>query len=386
MRVIEQGECDGAHSPSRFILVQPTIPTYRTGLFERLAASLGDAFVVYASRQDMGVLNTSDAPAPWERRLGRMKPLFLGLDWQAGAASIPFDARDVIVVPGGPRNLSALVLLARAKLKGARTIWWGHYWSSTSRSWRAAIRFALMRLADQLLFYTDQEVDEYRARTPQRAQKPAEGLNNGIATKEIVDLRTRFLASERGRNVLFIGRLTEKAELETALHALARPACREVTLHVIGDGDRRSALRRRASELGVEGQVEWWGGLVDEAAIAAVANRCALFVYPGGVGLSLIHALAYGLPAIVHDDRWNHMPEIAALQSGVNGLTFRMGDADGLAEAIANTLSDASTLEAMSAAATRTTDQTFNTDDMARRFLDALVRPRRTNDEGGAAQ
>jgi glycosyltransferase involved in cell wall biosynthesis len=297
----------------------------------------------------------------------------MGLDWQSGAVSIPFDPCDVIVVPGGPRNLSAVFLLMRAKLKGARTIWWGHYWSSTSQGWRAAIRFALMRLADQLLFYTDLEVDDYRAHTPRRAQKPASALNNGVATNQIVTLRRPYSAGERGRNILFIGRLTEKAELDLLLHALARPGCNDVTLHVIGDGEQRSQLAELAGELGVEDRVRWCGATKDEAAIAALANRCALFVYAGGVGLSLVHALAYGLPAIVHDDRWNHMPEIAALKPGVNGATFRKGDADALADAIGQALSDPEGLEAKSAAAIETTDRTFNTDDMARRFAKVLL-------------
>ena len=36
-----------------------------------------------------------------------------------------------------------------------------------------------------------------------------------------------------------------------------------------------------------------------------------IFVYPGEVGLSLIHAMAYGLPCLVHSDRLKHMPEIS---------------------------------------------------------------------------
>jgi glycosyltransferase involved in cell wall biosynthesis len=356
----------------RFIVVQPTAPTYRLDLFERLAAQLGENFTVYASQQDMGVLSAMTTPARWERRLGALGPLLPGLEWQTGAASIPFERRDVLVVSGAPRNLSNLVLLIRAKLKGARTIWWGHYWSSTSRSWRAAIRFALMRLADHLLFYTDMEVQEYRARTPRRALKPASGLNNGVATTEIVRFRAPFSGQERAGRVLFIGRLTEKAELNLLLHALATPDCAGVILEVIGDGSLRTALEQLAATLGVGDRIVWHGGMADEAAIGAVANRCGLFVYPGGVGLSLIHAMAYGLPAVVHDDRWGHMPEIAALRPGVNGVTFRRGDAGALAAAIRNALGDPNRLESMSAAAVATTDRTFNTEDMAKRFLAAL--------------
>ena len=71
--------------------------------------------------------------------------------------------------------------------------------------------------------------------------------------------------------------------------------------------------------------------MAEEPDIAQIANRCRLFVYPGGVGLSLIHAMAYGLPSIIHDDRWRHMPEIAAFQDGRTGRTFEREDPGSLA-------------------------------------------------------
>src|SRR5690606_18605046 len=131
---------------------------------------------------------------------------------------------DVLVVSGAPRGLSNIALLLRAKMKGVKTIWWGHYWSSTSRPWRAALRMILMRLADATLFYTDQEVEEYLAARPNE-QKLVVALNNGIETDEIVSLRKRYDPGARSRDLLFVGRLTAKAELGLLLDALASQAC-----------------------------------------------------------------------------------------------------------------------------------------------------------------
>ena len=44
---------------------------------------------------------------------------------------------------------------------------------------------------------------------------------------------------------------------------------------------------------------------------------------PGAVGLSLIHAMAYGLPCLVHSNRLQHMPEIAD-QNRYNRLTLTL--------------------------------------------------------------
>ncbi|MGD9669410.1 MAG: glycosyltransferase family 4 protein [Hyphomicrobiaceae bacterium] len=354
-------------------IVQPALPAYRHGLFARMAEKLGPGFSVYASAQsELGVLVSGQDRPAWQHDLGPMLRLLPGLEWQRGALAVPVSQGDVLVVCGAPRTLSNLALILKGKLKGARTIWWGHYWSATSRPWRAAIRSALMRVPDAIVFYTDQEVAEYRAqRRRQRDRKPAYGLNNGIETSEIVKLRLPYAPAARPRDLLFIGRITPKAEFGLLLEALARPECAGVRLDVVGEAIGNPDLRQQASA--VSDRITWHDGTIDEARIAKVANTCKAFVYPGGVGLSLIHGLAYGLPAIVHDDHSKHMPEIAAFNPGHNGVTFRRGDPGSLAKAIAMLLTDGGTLERMSASAIATTDATFNTADMAERFVGAIT-------------
>lgn len=361
-------------SPSfRITVVQPAVPSYRLSLFARMAQRFGSGFTVYASRQqELGVLCETSERAYWQRDLGPMRRLIAGLEWQVGALALPVSKGDILIVCGAPRAISTLALLMKGRLKGARTIWWGHYWSSTSKPWRAALRFALMRIPDAILFYTDQEVSEYRAAQGKRVSKPVIGLNNGIETQDIERLRIPFDPSGRPRDLLFIGRVTAKAELGLALEALTQPNCADVTLDVIGDGPERFRLQEWARTLGIGDRVVWHGPTVDETRIAAVANRCKAFLYPGSVGLSLIHGLAYGLPAIVHHERWAHMPEIAALEADKNGVMFRKGDATDLANTADRLLSNAEALKRMSRAAIDLTDRTFNTSDMSERFFRAL--------------
>ena len=181
------------------------------------------------------------------------------------------------------------------------------------------------------------------------------------------------MAANRPRDLLFIGRITLKAEFDLLLEALVRPECAGITLDVIGDGPALTLLKKRAERLEISERIAWRGGTVDEALIATVANRCKAFVYPGSVGLSLVHGLAYGLPAIVHDDRWTQMPEIAAHEPGRNGITFRRNDTVSLAEAINDLLSDPQSLDAMSKEAAALVDRTFNAKDMATRFCNLVT-------------
>lgn len=359
-------------SEPRVIVVHPVVPRYRIDFFERLADHFGSRLVVYASNRDMSGLTHPGHLPQWARRLRPIRNLLPGLQWQPGAPSVPIRRGDILVISGVPRCLSNLVLLIKARLTGASAIWWGQYWSATSRPWRAALRIAIARLSHGMIFYTDAEKEAFLRSRAGRSWRLVFALNNGIETSEIETFRERFEPGARGRRLLFIGRLTPKARLDLLLHALADQACNDVALDVIGGGERETEARDLASSLGLGDRVTWRGPIINENDIADVANRCALFVYPGAVGLSLIHAFAYGLPAVVHDDRWRHYPEIAALEAGRNGLTFRKSDSQSLARTIDGALRDPDRLSRMSAAAVSTTRATFNAKDMTERFIAAV--------------
>tara|TARA_Y100001947_G_scaffold158731_1_gene172794 strand:- start:1953 stop:3053 length:1101 start_codon:yes stop_codon:yes gene_type:complete len=355
------------------IIVQPAVPSYRVAFFNRLAEHLGSDFRVYASRDSsLGALNANDEAHMWQRSLPPLRSVFPGLNWQPGVLEIPMTKGDVLVVSGQPRTLSTLALLIRARALGVRTVWWGHFWTSTSKKWRAAIRFALMGLSEAILFYTDQEVTESRARGAIAPRKTVHALNNGLDTKKISAFRDAYNPQTRKRDLLFIGRLIDKAELELLVHALAAPQCAKVTVDIIGYGPHFPDLQRLAQNLEVAERIRWHGSIVDEEAIATIANQCKIFIYPGSVGLSLIHGFAYGLPAILHDDRWTQMPEIAAHQPGQTGGEFEHGSAGSLANAIAGSLAQPHQLKVFSENAIETVTASYNVDDMARRFC-ALV-------------
>lgn len=355
----------------KIIVLQPTVPSYRRSFFRRLHAHFGTSFTVYASEQDLGVLSYDGVAEGWKLRLGTAITPFPGFHWQQGVLSIPFSRGDVIVVSGNPRYLSTIALLLKARCKGAKTIWWGHYWSSTSSPLSAGLRLLLMRMADAVLFYTDSEISEYLASGGDQ-DRPVAALNNGLDVDEIRRMRLSYSAAERPKRVLFVGRLTGKAGVPLLLESLARPECADVHLDVIGQASEPSDFRQLAESLGISERVSWHGGIVDEAKIAEIANRCRIFFYPGSVGLSLIHGLAYGLPAVVHDDRWSHMPEIAAFQDKTNGLAFRRNDAESAARVVGRLINDVTLLNEFSRSAIATTTKSFNTEDMASRFI-ALV-------------
>lgn len=296
------------------------------------------------------------------------------LIWQSGVLGLPFERDDILILPANLRYLSSLPLIVRARFKGTKTVLWGHYRSSTSRKWRMALRVLLAKLGDAMLFYTDDEIEAYRSSVGKNDRRPIAALNNGINIDPVRMHRAPYVARQRDRAIFFVGRLTMKADLPLLLKAIAQPGCKGMALHIVGSGDNEVALRQQARDLGIAERVVWHGASTDEATIATVANQCRLFVYPGEVGLSLIHAMAYGLPCVVHDDPIRHMPEIAAFRAGQTGQTFRRGDAENLSTAIAGLMDDADELRSLSSQCIEITESKFNTQSMAETFINFIER------------
>ena len=353
-------------------IIQPSLPLYRVDFFERLARRYPQRVRIVYSPGSMGAL-TPPVLADWAAPVGRMQQLPGGLLWQPGVAGVPVRRGDIIVLSGNPRQLSTLLLMVKVKMCGARAVWWGHNWSSTSRRWRQRLRQLPMAMADAVLLYTDKEVASYRAsQFLSGSGRMVTALNNGIEIEPILSRRRSYRAAEREAALLFIGRLTTKAKLGLGIEALKIMGDAAPVLHVIGSGELRTPLEARARALGVANRVVWHGALTDETGIAAVANRCRAFLYPGEVGLSLIHAMAYTLPAIVHDQPRLHMPEIAAFRQDKTGLSFTYDDPRALADTVNGMLTDYDRLDRFAAAAADIVGPSYTTQVMADRFA-ALV-------------
>lgn len=371
----------------RVLIVQPSVPEYRLPFFEQFPHKSGISLRVVAGEDGLtarelrgGVRSTRFSYVACPTRT------FFGgrLVWQSGLQLDEWLRKgDVLVISGNPRILSNYPLVWQARRKGVGVVWWGHGWTTGSRGISAWLRRQIMKIADVTLLYTDAEVDSYVALGFDRKTTFAtnNALDQTLAFRYTMEWDATRLAEFKNQNgiegrriLLFVGRLTPKADVGFLIRALTNLKTQwpDVLLVVIGDGRELAKLKSFAAELGVEGYVKWLGSIYDEESLAPWFLSADIFVYPGAIGLSLLHAMGYGLPVLTHSDPAHHMPEFAAVRDGYNSVTFARCDMRSFVEKVSQVLSAPSFRQSLSRNARETVAATYSMEQMVERFAQAL--------------
>ena len=143
------------------------------------------------------------------------------------------------------------------------------------------------------------------------------GINNTIA-----DWPFSVQNSVDPRSILFLGRYTEKSKLALLLEAAVE--VKGIEVHIIGVQSDDLPAHFRKNNFYFHGKTDDLVGIQDLAA------SCTYFVYPGDVGLSIVHAVKLGLIPVVHADLDAHMPECRAVAKEFPVVYFQKDDRESL--------------------------------------------------------
>lgn len=354
-------------------IFQPIVPEYRVALFDGLGERYGERIEIWASQgsgQDCSC-PLSKMRYDYSHSMRKMGPLV----WQKGLSLNGLSKGDVIVVCGDVHQLSSLWIALRAKMRGINVVWWGHHVSAQAKDANVRIRLVIAKqLSDVYLCYTDAGI-EYLEK---------HGFLHGrvFATGNTIDLNAVELAQRewdglrkfgKKKTLLFCGVLREKVRIDVLLNALKILMTKRNDFHcaIIGSGPMEDKWKMMAHDVGIEKIVTWCGEIRGQEKLAPWFLSADLFVYPGRIGLSIIHAFAFGLPVVLNDNKSNHGPEYAAFQPGVNGWRFKDGDSEDFAKVI-NLALDSDDLENRGYAGQRYVSQYYSMKNMIARFADAL--------------
>jgi glycosyltransferase involved in cell wall biosynthesis len=143
--------------------------------------------------------------------------------------------------------------------------------------------------------------------------------------------RMRSASGDVQRRVLVAQRLECEKDTALALRIWQRATLREQGWHmaIAGRGSEAAALRSLAHRLGVEDSVAFLGFVDDVASLMAQSSVLLATAPAEPFGLSVVEAMAAGLPVIAADGGGHH--EVLA---GFDGQLFRPGDSDAGAAAL----------------------------------------------------
>lgn len=164
-------------------------------------------------------------------------------------------------------------------------------------------------------------------------------IANGVAMPQAERIARRAPGGETSPTLVNVGRLVPlkgQRQLVAAMPRLLEKFPR-ARLVIVGGGELESELRRLAADQGVAGQVEFTGQVDDVGAHLAAADVFVSASRSEGMPVSVLEAMAWGLPVVASDIPGNR----SVVSQRETGLLYRLDDIDDLVATLSAALGDA---------------------------------------------
>ena len=252
---------------------------------------------------------------------------------------------DTYLVFAQTKDLSTWVfgLLARLFYPKKKVYFWSHGWYGKESRKEAFVKRQLFKLPNGGTFLYGNHARNLMIKeglNPDQLYVIYNSLNYDEQLKVRKELAPTPIYKEHfdnhQPNIVFIGRLTKVKRFDLIIDAVTILKQRGELVNVtfIGDGVERQNMEMMVSEKGIRDQVWFYGACYDEKTNAELIFNADLCVSPGNIGLTAMHVMMFGCPAITNNDFTRQMPEFEAIKEGKTGDFFQAGDAISLADCI----------------------------------------------------
>lgn len=326
----------------RVVIVQAMVRTYRTAFLESLRQQLDrhgiDLDLVYSRTVDPNSVGAT-ADLPWAIVVDEKRFLkgHLEVTWQPCLGVVR--GADLVIVEQATRRLLNYVLLLWQVVGGPRVAFWGHggsFQAATTLAGAGSVLKRMITLRSHWFFAYNQLSAEVLAGfgyDPGRITvvgnsidtRSLEAARDRITDEQVEALRGRL--GIRGRNVgIFCGSLYQEKRIPFLVQAVdeIRAQVPDFEFICVGDGVDRSVAEAAAADR------DWFHfvGRQFGEDLACHFALARLFLLPGLVGLAVLDSFVLGVPIVTTRDAL-HSPEIAYLQTGVNGVIVPGDGSDG---------------------------------------------------------
>jgi len=261
-------------------------------------------------------------------------------EWESAAGHLSLGVHDVLHVQMG--HTARSFLFAREAVRAPLVVTYrGFDFSAYPRVHGSDCYQAVFEVADAVTY----NCEHARGRLLELGC-PDSRLSKYTSALDVDEFAFRERTLEPGTplRLVTVARLTEKKGIDIALRAVASVRRRGTSLHydIVGDGPLRERLESEIDDLGLSEAVRLHGeqdgayvrDLLDRAHVFLLASVTAENGDQEGTPVSLMEAQACGLPVL--STLHSGIPEVVA--DGESGLLVPEGDADALAEGLAELL------------------------------------------------
>lgn len=231
----------------------------------------------------------------------------------------------------------AMEWVSQADLKGLQVIGMSH---ESFETCKASSRFGRVKRhyadADRLVVLTGEDSDAWIR----------EGMNSTCGIPNPLPFDVLDEVPPATRTVVSIGRLAQEKGYDLLLESWAQAVDRRSgwRLRIFGLGEEEAALRAQCTELGLDASVEFAGRTDDVPGALAGAAVFALSSRGEGFPISLMEAMACGVPCVAFDCA----PGVREIvRDGVDGLLAPTGNTVALARQLGRLMDDQELREAM---------------------------------------
>jgi len=330
---------------SKYCLIYNFSQHYREAIFKKMDVELNCDFY-FGDKLDWA----PDIKSMDLEKLKGFKAIFKNIKilkifiWQDGAFKLVFKNYDYFILYGDPFYLSNWFIMLFARLLGKKTYIWTHGLYKDLNWKNKVINYPFYKLSTKVLLYGDYS----------RNKMIKLGFNeekliciyNSLNYEKQIEVRKKIIPSKlyesyfKNSNpvIIYIGRIQKAKKINLILEAISNLKKEGIAtnLVIVGMDSEGVDLLTIAENLKIMDNIWMYGPSYEEEKIGELVYNADLCVSPGNIGLTAMHSLTYGTPAITHGNFSNQGPEFEAIKSGVTGDFFIEDDARDLTQVIKN--------------------------------------------------
>jgi len=323
-------------------------PHYRKPIYTLMDKELScDFYFGDKVDSEMKVMNVQQIPG-YKKTVQNKRILFNLFWWQKEVVHLVFKKQyKHFILTGDSGILSSWLILLFCRILRKKSYIWMHGLQSVP-SWKSKmLTYPFYRMANKFLLY-----GEHAKQVMMKlgfSENKIECIYNSLDYDHQLSIREKLQKTNIYSNffknnlptLIYIGRIQKVKKINLLFEAIKLLEERKVycNLMLVGENTDDIDIQKLNRENNLHSKFWLYGPCYDENKIAEFIYNADVCVSPGNIGLTALHSLGYGTPAITHNNFSNQMPEFEAIQPDRTGDFFQENDINDLGKKIEKWLS-----------------------------------------------